>query len=116
MPRRIAGSTINIDTAIENISCYASQNTFDNFKIRDAGLSKPRLHLHTLDESVQMLKKSLAIRPETMRSPMTPKEPKHSIGFGYNYGDIQTPREVATLWDPKISSESVTISDLTSIV
>ena len=51
-----------------------------------------------------------------MRSPMTPKEPKHSIGFGYNYGDIQTPREVATLWDPKISSESVTISDLTSIV
>ena len=60
MPRRIAGSKINIDTAIENISCYASQNTFDNFKIRDAGLSKPRLHLHTLDERVQMLKKAIS--------------------------------------------------------
>lgn len=37
-----------------------------------------------------------------MRSTMTPKEPKHSFRFGYNYGDIQTPREIATRWDPKI--------------
>ena len=37
-----------------------------------------------------------------MRSTMSPKEPKHSVGFNYNYGDIQTPREIATRWDPKI--------------
>ncbi|CAH3020150.1 unnamed protein product [Porites evermanni] len=33
---------------------------------------------------------------------MSPKEPKHSVGFYYNYGDIQTPREIATRLDPKI--------------
>lgn len=37
-----------------------------------------------------------------MRSTMAPKEPKHSIGFGYNYGDIQTLCEIAIRWDPKI--------------
>lgn len=33
---------------------------------------------------------------------MSPREPKHSSGFGYNYGDMQTPREIATNCDPKI--------------
>lgn len=42
------------------------------------------------------------MRPKAMRSTMAPKEPKHSIGFGYNYGDIQTLCEIAIRWDPKI--------------
>ena len=37
-----------------------------------------------------------------MRSTMSPKEPKYSIGFGYNYGDMQTPSEIVTHCDPKI--------------
>ena len=55
MPRRISGSTINTGTAIENKSCYASQNAFDNCRIE-----QPRLHLHTLDERVHLLNTAIS--------------------------------------------------------
>ena len=46
---------------------------------------------------------------------MSPKEPKHSIGFGYNYGDMQTPREISIHCHPRSSSESITVSEFPPI-